>query len=466
MNLLRTLVDTAFSSVSLLNMEHPSLRHLTRGRKGNHRGSDSRHLALFAPMPPHTGAGVYRPLSFMQYGARHGWRIDAFAGPAPDNESEHGAELLARVPTSARLHIVPPPSRQPSYNFFPRVDGGFTKAIAHAEFAIDVLRDDPPDLVLASGPPFFTFVAARFVARHFDVPFVLDYRDEWTECPFDFVNKDGDDLKWERRCLADADAVLFVTESLLRHQLGVFQELDPQRGHVVRNGWDPDDFASASRDLSRAPHQRTAVLRLAHVGNLAGHTPPFEFLESLRQLLSARPEWISRLKVSFIGRRSESADAAFRAFPYPDVLELTAHVGKREAIRRMYEADVLLLLSAPDLDRSLPSKLFEYIASRRPVLIFGSPGESSTLIEKLSAGMLCPSGSGEALGDALMRSRDLDMSPFDQTVSAWLQNHRRDALAARAFEIFESVMVDAPSDGDVARRSLSEARAKLARHQA
>jgi glycosyltransferase involved in cell wall biosynthesis len=109
----------------------------------------------------------------------------------------------------------------------------------------------------------------------------------------------------------------------------------------------------------------------------------------------------------------------------------------------MHEADVLLLLSAPDLERSLPTKLFEYLASRRPVLIFGSPGEASALIDALGAGALCPPGSAEALGDALVRLRDLDLSSHEAAVSAWLQDHRRDVLSARAFEIIESVTASA-----------------------
>jgi glycosyltransferase involved in cell wall biosynthesis len=463
--LFRTLADTALSCATLLNLELLPLRWKW-GPRGERRSRDGRHLALLAPLPPHTGAGVHRPLSFMQYGARRGWRIDAFVGPAPDKEREHGEELLARVPASARLHVVPPPTRQPSHNFFPRVDGGFTKALAHARVAIDALHDDPPDVVLASGPPFFTFVAARFVARHFDVPFVLDYRDEWTECPFDFVKKDGDDLKWERRCLAEAEAVLFVTESFLEHQLRVFPQLDRRRAHVVPNGWDPDDFAIASRDSASTPHQMNGIVQIAHVGALSGHTPPFEFLESVQQLLDDRPEWIARLRVSFIGRRSLTADAALREFPYPEVVEVIDQVGKREAIRRMHDADVLLVLSAPGLERYLPSKLFEYLASRRPVLIFGSAGESSALVEKLGAGMLCGPGSGEALANALTALCDLELPPHDHAVSAWLQNHRRDVLSARAFDTIASVIPHAPNDDDFPDGSLSQSRSKPARRSA
>jgi hypothetical protein len=127
---------------------------------------------------------------------------------------------------------------------------------------------------------------------------------------------------------------------------------------------------------------------------------------------------------------------------------------------------VLLVLSAPGLARYLPSKLFEYLASRRPVLIFGSAGESSALVDKLGAGLLCPSGSGDALGDALGHLRDLDLSPYDSTVSAWLHDHRRNALSARAFDTIESVISHAPGDGDLQDRELREARSKLARRPA
>lgn len=408
-------------------------------RKSRVRAGQDTHLALLAwALPPNSNAGVHRPLSFLRYGALLGWRIDSFQGEVPANQSQHGGELLARVPSSVRRHLVPRDAREPSYRFSPRIDGGFKNALAFAQRAVTELAGDPPNVVLASGPPFFVFVAGLFVARHFDVPLVLDYRDEWSECPFDFVANGGHDAWWERRCLAAASAVLFTTESHRQHQLALFPELKASRAHLIPNGWEPDDFAQEA-DASPEPRGATDSFTLAHVGNLAGHTPPQGFLSGLAQLLRQSSVWQSRLRVQFIGRRSAMADAAIQAFDHPQALEITDHVSKRQANRRMQVSDALLLITTQDLARYLPGKLFDYVAAGRPVLMVGEAGESSRLLEKLGVGVLSPAGDGVALGEALARLEQIDMNAQRPLVQEWLEQHRREALATRTFDILASL---------------------------
>jgi glycosyltransferase involved in cell wall biosynthesis len=433
MTSLATLVDTAVMGASWLRLERPRLRRATRSRTG-------RHLALFAwALPPSSNVGVHRTLSFIQYGCRRGWHIDAFSSEPPATQRQHGDELLARVPRETTIHVVPASSREPSYRAFPRIDGGFTNALAYAHSAIKTMANDPPDAVLASGPRFFAFVSALLVARRFGVPLVLDYRDEWTECPFEFVQKSGRDRAWERRCLRNADAVLFTTQLQLQHQLSTFPELDPQKAHVVSNGWDPDEFLPRREERVASAGDTDSMLRIAYLGSLAGQTPPHDFLESLQQLLTNEPEWASRVRVKFIGRRGPRAEEALRAFAFPAVLEVMDQVGKREAIEQMQEGDALLVLAPPGIERYLPAKLFEYLAARRPVLVFGSRGEPSSLVEELGAGVYCPSGSVAALRGAFVQLKQFDIRKNESTIQEWLLAHRREVLADRAFEIIESV---------------------------
>ena len=429
-----TVLDTLFLAGQRLDLARPRL--------SAPRPSSGRHLALFAwALPPSSSAGVHRPLSFIRHGSALHWRIDAFHGEVPAGQGEHGLELLAQVPASAKLHTVRTSTRQPSWRLSPQIDGSFKDALANARYAIERLAHDPPDVVLCSGPPFHVFVAGLFVARSFGVPLVLDYRDEWTECPFEFVSSGRDDRRWERRCLAAADAVLFTTRSHLEHQLACFPELERRRAHLVPNGWEPNDFEFPD-DAGAERRVDASRLRLAHVGTLAGHTPAGPFLAALDGLLAIEAGPLAGTRVDFIGRRSADATAALRHFRQPDRIQLIDHVSKHEAIRRMQAADVLLLIAAPELERYLPGKLFDYVAAGRPVLVFGAAGEASAVLERLGIGLLCPPDSPARLAECLQRLAELRMADHAAAVRSWLGEHRRDVLAAQVFRLLEALVAE------------------------
>lgn len=399
-----------------------------------------KHLVLLAwALPPNTNAGVFRPLSFLQYGVEAGWRIDAFHGPVPDHQRQHGDELLAKIPKEVTLHKINLSMRQPAWRLTPHVDGGFVEAIDIAKQCIRTLGEEPPDIVLASGPPFCMFVAALFVSRRFNAKLVLDYRDEWTECPFDFVVSGPHDRRWERKCLGAADAVLFTTESHRRHQLDTFPQLDEQRAYLIPNGWEDKDFITTHETLPiTAP---SSVITISHVGNLAGHTPPDRFLQAVAELMHQLPEWRSKLRIALIGPRSQAADKAIRAFPYQDCLQVVDQVGKREANQRMQASDVLLLLAVPDLERYLPGKLFDYVASRRPILVYGAPGEAFEVVRKLGIGSLCsPEEGSQGLLRVINDLAQRDISSHQHKVEDWLQAHRRDVLAKSVFAILLTLL--------------------------
>lgn len=428
--MLSTLIDTLLLGKYWVSLEMGATNGCVRTDK---------NLALMTwALPPNTNAGVYRPLSFLKYGRKYGWNIDAFCGETPLNQRQHGEELLSQIPSDVKIHVVQSPCQVPSYSLFPRIDGGFKNALAFARDAIRILEANPPSVVMASGPPFFSFVAAFFTARWFGVPLVLDYRDEWSQCPFDFVDKSGHDVWWERRCLLAASAVIFTTESHRRHQLMTFKELRESVTHVVPNGWEASDF-SEQDNIAESAVRTNTTFTLAHVGNLAGHTPPHNFLNSLSQVLHENDNLRKLFRLQLIGRRSSEADSVIMSFPYKENIEIIDHVGKREANMRMRKADALLLIATVELQRYLPGKLFDYVAARRPILIFGSEGESSNLLCRLGVGVICEPNNPSKLLEVLQNLITSENIAENNKIEVWLDAHRRDVLARKAFDILELV---------------------------
>ena len=65
------------------------------------------------------------------------------------------------------------------------------------------------------------------------------------------------------------------------------------------------------------------------------------------------------------------------------------------------DSDVVLLLTPSGMERYIPAKLFEYLASGKPVLVHGSAGEASRIVKELGAGFFIPTGNVSALAEAL-----------------------------------------------------------------
>jgi glycosyltransferase involved in cell wall biosynthesis len=389
--------------------------------------------------PPEVTGGVYRPLSLARYAEQNGWDVTVVSAPAPTSVVAGAHSLAQTIPSQVRVHRLPMPTTRlrPSYRWFPRLDGGFLCALDLVTEVQTALADENPAVVLATGPPFHSFVAAYYLSKFFRARLALDYRDEWTECPFSFVEQGNCDRRWETRCLAAADLVIFTTESMRDHQLTQFPTLDRSRTAVVANGWEPADFPP--QRVVAVP--RSEEMTLAFIGNMVEHSLPERFLSLVEKLLERDPSLRTGLKLQFVGKRIPEATQQFERFAYPELLDVRPHVPKAEANRLMSEASALVLFCDERFRRYLPGKLFDYLAAGRPIILLGAEGEAARLIAQLEAGFLVRDGDVSALQTALQLIRKAPpAAPERPAVARWLEAHTRRAMAADAFALLNSLL--------------------------
>jgi glycosyltransferase involved in cell wall biosynthesis len=434
-------VQTAASTIAAYGWWARTAAAARLGHVGARRQGPGRTLALLAwYLPPVVSGGTYRPLALLRYASRLGWNVVAVSGQPwapPDEAARH---LLESLPEAVRVERVETPGLRPSHSWFPRIDGGLLTALATFDASARALDGVRPDVVVASGPPFHLFPAGYYLARRHRCPLVIVYRDEWTQSPFEFVKLGNADGVWERRCLAAADRVVFTTASQLEHAVRVFAGLDRGKCLVIPNGWEPADWAGEP-DGPDQPGTGPQPLTLSYVGNLHSHTPPDDFLAALGQVIRLRPGLASMLRLRFVGQKSPVSLQTLGAFPVPGMVELVDQLPRPAANRLMRQSGALLLLNDPRLARYVPGKLYEYLASRRPVLVFGEGGESADLVRRLQAGLVVPAGDPGALGQALERLCREPVTPGDpMAISDWLARHTRERLARDTLEMLDSLL--------------------------
>ncbi len=176
----------------------------------------------------------------------------------------------------------------------------------------------------------------------------------------------------ERAVCREADVAVWYTEAALARARARHPELG-SRGHCILPGAEPPAGA-------RRPYRRGERFVIAHFGSLSPTRNLGVFLAGVKDLLAARPERARVLEVHVYGSRLDPVTRAaverlgraeiVRVFGRLERDPATGVSGHDQVLARMYEADALLLLhgSSPFCEEYIPSKLYEYLSTGRPIL--------------------------------------------------------------------------------------------------
>jgi hypothetical protein len=154
---------------------------------------------------------------------------------------------------------------------------------------------------------------------------------------------------------------------------------------VVLNGYDPSDIRRAAALPARDPDPN--VLVISHVGRIyPGRRDPSALFEAIGGLGQEQRRCI---RVEFVGEHTGIAELAQR-YDVRDNVAFVDPLAYHQALRHQMDSDVVLLLqwNDPTEQGNVPGKLFEYLATRRPILGHGlEDGVPATIITQQGAGL-------------------------------------------------------------------------------
>jgi glycosyltransferase involved in cell wall biosynthesis len=242
--------------------------------------------------------------------------------------------------------------------------------------SLRAVRRNRPDVLFSTSSPYGSHLVALVVARLTGMPWVADFRDEWAANPY--LAGQPRLLAWLSR-RAEQAITARATQVVVAADYFRLAGLDSEdsRRTVIVNGVDEDDLIT--RD---APRSRDRFV-LAHVGSIYEIRDPAVVLHALQSLIVRGEIPRERLEVRLVG------NLWIPGFAFPSGVDVTAtgYVEHAQAVAEMAAATALLLYIAPG-DLAPSGKLFEYLASGRPLLCL-APEENlaSRLVREWDAGV-------------------------------------------------------------------------------
>lgn len=422
--------------------------------------------------PPKGGAGTQRFAKFCKYLPDHGVQPVVLT-VAEDEKSEHAPHDDASLQHgNCRVERVAHPDSAPLSLRMRRKLRLHTDADewahAAAERAVQLAKEEKFDAAVITMSPYACYRIGERLQREVGLPWVADLRDPWALDAwrvFPSAIHARADLAHLRRAITGADFVVANVPEAGREfeALGVA----PGRCAVIPNGFDEDDFDRAQSVRSKPDEP----FRLVHIGTF--HPASLEAgltrnrlrrvrnrqIEPLGRtgyyLLQAIAIWRDqvgaelaeqRLAVHFYGQVDESHRQLMQRLGIESLITMHGYVPHQQSVEALCGADAVFvpLHGVPEPERALvvPGKLYEALASGRPVLGALPPGDGADLVRQMNAGIVVPPTDEKALAGALgsMVQAHLDGTPVPGCNRAALAPFSRRSLTARLAQVLEAAV--------------------------
>lgn len=264
--------------------------------------------------------------------------------------------------------------------------------------AMKILKSNSINLIYSVSPPNTCHLVGYLLKKQTSLPWVADFKDVWLGYPNPEPNWFNTPImnRLEKKIIMNADKVICVSPKLTE----LFKKKYPlDKFETIPNGFDESDFFSIRREM----HNKFTI---SYVGNLTARSrSPVHFLNALKQIFTDKPELAKIMCVQFIGPIAEEYKNQIQRAGLADVVEIIPPVSHKSALQYMVNADVLLLLEGKGemQDVILPAKLFEYLASRRPILaLLSASNVASEFIHTHKAGLVVDPDNELAIKEAIL----------------------------------------------------------------
>ncbi|MBQ8838532.1 MAG: glycosyltransferase family 4 protein [Bacteroidales bacterium] len=374
--------------------------------------------------PPTGGSGVQRWVKFVKYLPEEGWEPVIYTPENPEMLAVDDT-LAAEIPAGTEViktHITEP---YELYKKFLRKSGHSREAVEvnpvnarskslaqrvamwirgnffrpdprclwirpSVRFLKKYLKEHPVDLIVSTGPPQSMHLIGMKLSEQTGLPWIADFRDPWTKIfYFKHLAMNRCTEKWHKRKekeVLDAATAVVAVSPMVQQE---FQSMTCTPVELITNGFDECDFNNERYPDAAGGEGRPFIV--THTGLFAADGNPTELWSALAEKCAQDEMFRKCMEIRLIGKTDEQVLSSIEACGLKANLHDMGYQPHSVAVEQQKRASLLILplRKEPEYKAVLPGKLFEYLASWRPVLGIGqSDGAMASILNMTKTGVV------------------------------------------------------------------------------
>ncbi len=225
--------------------------------------------------------------------------------------------------------------------------------------ARNYLKTNKVDVIIATVDPFVLFKYAASLSEEFNIPWIADYRDPWSQDK-DF-NRNIFLKTWnehfEKKFVQTASHITTVSE-LMVYKISTLIKDKPFG--ILMNGYDPER-------IDTGIPQGSEELRIAFAGAVYDWNPLGSFVRVFAQYIAENPQ--SKIRVNFYGTNKAEVLEEMLENEFPHLqkhVTITARMENSLLLKELAASNVMLLFNYYSF---MGTKIFDYVGIRRKIIL-------------------------------------------------------------------------------------------------
>ncbi len=300
------------------------------------------------------------------------------------------------------------------------------------------------DVIIATSPQFFCGLAGTIIKKLKNKPFVLEVRDLWPDSIV-AVNTIKENLFikflriFERKMYHSADHIVVLTNSFRKHILGFGYPSEKIR--TIPNGVNINHFNNVSE------HKTTWAFDFTEKGKfIVSYIGTFGLAHGIENIIIAAEKLQNNSNIHFLlvgdGSQRNNLTSMVKKLGLTNITILPLQ--SRKVILNLLELSdvgVVTLINSPLFSTVIPSKIFEYMAARKPLIISVPLGETTKIIDKNFCGIIVMPENPEAITESILKlynNNNLSTKMGANGYKTVMKYFNREQLATQMYQIIIS----------------------------